>query len=70
MKNVEERLKECQDALVKQGVRDVKFFFNVNTETPVSQVASDAADLLQDMITDNCTDAEPLKKDTVGLKSK
>jgi hypothetical protein len=48
--NAEERLNICQDQLVAKGVRDVKFYFNNSPSSPLSTVASDAADLLETVL--------------------
>lgn len=41
------RLEALQVALKQRDVHDVKFFFNGNCATPPSDVADDAANLLQ-----------------------
>jgi hypothetical protein len=42
-----DRLQMVQSALVKRGVRDVKFFFKLGlNETPRSEVRNDVADFL------------------------
>lgn len=45
--SAKERLQKLQAALEKRGVKDVKFFFSLTSETSVSELASDVADVLQ-----------------------
>jgi hypothetical protein len=45
--NEKARLENCQAALKKTGVRDVKFFLGKTSEKPVSEVASAVATVLE-----------------------
>ena len=56
----EERLEQLQAALVARGVKDVKFFFGSVSEKPLSQLTSDAADVLQAIVDKNYTQLEPV----------
>jgi len=62
------KLQACQKALLAQKVKDVKFFFNTTSETPVSQFESDAADVLDAMLNGKY---KPAKRfgDSYGLKN-
>lgn len=45
--NAQERLRVLQTELESQGVDDVKFFFALTDEKPLSEVANDVADALR-----------------------
>ena len=65
--DAKDRVNACQDKLVAMGVRDVKFYFNSTPESLPSQVASDAADVLEAMLDKKYKTAE-LIGDSKGLK--
>jgi hypothetical protein len=65
--NAKERIDKCQDRLLIEGVRDVKFYFNHSSETPLSQVVSDAAHVLESVLDKKCKKAD-LIDDSYGLK--
>lgn len=48
--NAKERLQKVQATLVERGVKDVKFFVNLGTETSVSALANDVADVLEAVV--------------------
>ena len=56
MSSVEDRLGKCQDALRKQGLKDVKFFFGSLSEKPPSRVASDVAEVLEAVLAGKYTE--------------
>jgi hypothetical protein len=50
--NARERLLAVQAALEARGVKDVKFFFSVMSEKPLSQVVTEVTQALQAFLDD------------------
>ena len=53
-------LQTLQAALDKRGVTDVKFFFNVRDDTPLTTVVSDVSELLQAYVDGKCEKMAPI----------
>ena len=56
--NAKERLLSVRADLEKLGAKDVKFFFSQTEEKPLSVVANEAADALQDLLDGKVTQIE------------
>jgi hypothetical protein len=48
--SAKDRLQVLQAALEERGARDVKFFFNLGSDTQLTKVVSDVADVLDAVI--------------------
>ena len=58
--SAKDRLQTLQAALDERGVTDVKFFFNLRDDTPLTTVMSDVSDVLQAYVDGKCEKMLPI----------
>ena len=58
--STEQRLRGCTDALVDQGVKDVKFYFASLSEKPLSVLAQDTVEVLDAILESKYKALKPL----------
>ena len=63
MCDVKDRLDSCQAELTALGYKDVKFFYELSNKS-LSQAATEAADVLEAILKNRCSDFQPFGDST------